>query len=44
MSWSERLVALLVLLALLSVRCYLLLPKLHASDLAEKEPGLIPGK
>jgi O-antigen/teichoic acid export membrane protein len=40
----DVLVALLVLLALLAVRCYILLPKLHAEDLAEKEPGLIPGK
>jgi O-antigen/teichoic acid export membrane protein len=31
----DVLVALLVLLVLLSVRCYLLLPKLHAEDVAE---------
>jgi hypothetical protein len=31
----DVLTALLVLLVLLSVRCYLLLPKLHAEDVAE---------
>jgi O-antigen/teichoic acid export membrane protein len=31
----DVLIALVVLLALLSVRCYLLLPKLHAEDVAE---------
>jgi len=33
-------VTLLGLLALLSVRCYLLLPTLHAEALAEPEPIL----
>jgi len=31
----DVLIALLVLLVLLSVRCYVLLPKLHAEDVAE---------
>ena len=37
---ADVLVALLGLLVLLSVRCYLLLPKLHADSVAEAEPAL----
>lgn len=36
----DVLVALIVLLAMLSVRCYVLLPKLHASSVAEPEPAI----
>jgi hypothetical protein len=36
----DVLVALLGLLVLLSIRCYLLLPKLKAESVAEPEPAL----
>jgi O-antigen/teichoic acid export membrane protein len=36
----DVLVALLVLLLMLSVRCYLLLPRLHAGSVAETEPAI----
>ena len=37
---ADVLVALLALLLMLSVRCYVLLPKLHASSVAEPEPAV----
>jgi len=37
---TDVLISLLGLLVLLAVRCYLLLPTLHASSLAEPEPAV----